>query len=105
MEFEVIRCPNELELSESLSEHKKVASTKVDVYRASGSDKDVGLSIEDRRFIEIMKNGIHKDSQGNWELPLPFHAHNVSLLNNKSLAVTLLNGLQKALEKPQMKKH
>ena len=89
----MIRCPSELELSESFSEHNEVASTKEHVYRATGSDNDVGLSIENRRFIEIMKNGIHKKPQGNWELPLPFHAHNVSMPNNKSLAVKRLNGL------------
>ena len=102
----MIRCPSELELSKRFGEHNEVASTKEDVYRATVNDNDVGLSFEDRRFIEIMKNGIHKNSQGNRKLPLPFHAHNVFMPNNKSLAVNRLNGLQKALKrKPQMEKH
>ena len=50
-----------------------------------------------------MENGIHKNSQGNWEMPLPFRAHNVSMPNNRSYAVKRLNGLLKTLKrKPQM---
>ena len=101
----MIRCPSKLELRESYYEHSEVALAKEDVYRATGSDNDVGLSIEDRRFMEIMENGIHKNSQGNWEMPLPFHTHNVSMPNNRSYAVKRLNGLLKTLKrKPQMEK-
>ena len=56
-----------------------------------------------RVFIDIMENGIHKNSQGNWEMPLPFRAHNVSMPNNRSYAVKRLNALLKTLKrKPQM---
>ena len=104
-EFEIIRCPNKLELRESYDEHGEVTSTKEDVYRTTGSDNDVGLSIEDRRFIEIMENGIHKNAQGNWEMPLPFRSHNVFMPNNRSYAVKRLNGLLQTLKrKPQMEK-
>ena len=47
MEFKVIRCPSKLELRESYYEHSKVTSAKEDVYRATGNDNGVGLSIED----------------------------------------------------------
>ncbi|XP_031549049.1 uncharacterized protein LOC116286634 [Actinia tenebrosa] len=40
-------------------------------------------SIEDKRFIDILTEGIHKTSNGNWETPLPFKTDEVILPNNK----------------------
>ena len=50
-----------------------------------------------------MNNGIHKNADGNWELPLPFGREEPCMLNNKTQAVNRLNGLNRTLEKkPQM---
>ena len=53
-----------------------------------------------------MENGNHKNAQGNWEMPLPFCSHNVSVPNNWSYAVKRLNGLLQTLKlKPQIEKN
>ena len=36
-------------------------------------DNKPGISTEDRKFLEIMENGMKKDENGSWEAPLPFH--------------------------------
>ena len=56
------------------------------------------LSIEDRRFINIMENGIRKNMQGNWEMPLPFPSHNRPMPNNRGYALKRLNSLLQTLK-------
>ena len=76
-----------------------------DVYSVTENDNDVGLSIEDRRFMEILEKGIHKNKLGNWEMPLPFCSQNVSMPNNRGYAVKHLNRLLRTFKrKPQMEK-
>ena len=67
--FEIVQCPNKLVLRESIEGYNKDTSPNGDVYGETGRDNDVTLSIEDRRFIDIMEN-----AQGNWEMPLPFRS-------------------------------
>ena len=50
-------------------------------------------SIEDKRFIEILKEGIHKNSSGNWEAPLPFRTDDFKLPNNKQQCLRRLLSL------------
>ena len=71
----------------------------------SQEDNDVSLSCEDRKFLDIMETGVHKNEQGNWEMPLPFRRKDPHLPNNRSQAVNRLNGLIHTLKrKPQMVK-
>ena len=56
------------------------------------------LSIEHRRFINIMENGICKNMQGNWEMPLPFRSHNRPMPNNRGYALKRLNSLLQTLK-------
>lgn len=44
------------------------------------------MSVEDRRFIEIMETGIHKNKFGNWEMPLPLRKTKVTFPNNLLLS-------------------
>lgn len=77
-EFEISCCPNKLELRGSYDKNSKVTLMKEDVYRVTSSDNDIGLSIEDQSFIEIM------------EMPLWFCSHNISIANNRSYAAKCL---------------
>ena len=75
------------------------------VNHETANDDVAGLSIDDRKFIEIMDKGIHKNEKGNWEMPLPFRSHNVSMPNNKHYAAKRLNGLLRTFKrKPKMEK-
>ena len=92
-EYEIVTCPNTMNFFESFTESSDAKDTAEDVYRVTQNDNDVGLSIEDRRFMEIMEKGIHKNKFGNWEMPLPFRSQNVSMPNNRGYAVKRLNEL------------
>ena len=56
--------------------------------------------------MDIMEHGIHKIDTGNWEMLLPFHSHNVFMPNNRTQAISRLNGLLRSFKrKPQMEGH
>ncbi|KAK3745741.1 hypothetical protein QZH41_006276 [Actinostola sp. cb2023] len=54
-------------------------------------------SMEDRRFREVLSNGLHKNADGNWEVPLPFKSDNVTLPNNKKYCLRRLLSLKRNL--------
>lgn len=64
-EYEIVTCPNTMNFFESFTESSDAKNTAEVVYRVTQNDNDVGLSIEDRRFIEIMEKGTHKNKFGN----------------------------------------
>ena len=82
--YEFLACPNQFTLKESFLEQKRDLT---DVFITSREDNDVSLSCEDHKFLEIMETGIHKNEQGNWEMPLSFHRKGPNLPNNRSQAV------------------
>ena len=61
-------------------------------------DNEVSLSQEDHQFLEITSHTAHKNSQGNWEMPLPFRKSDVNIPNNRSQAVNRLDGLLRSRE-------
>ena len=100
--YEFFPCPNQFTVKESFLEQKRDLT---DVFSTSGEDNDVGLSCKDRKFLDIMETGVHKNEQGNWEMPLPFRHKDRHLPNNRSQAVNSLNRLMHTLKrKPQMAK-
>ncbi|KAK3743580.1 hypothetical protein QZH41_001384 [Actinostola sp. cb2023] len=103
-EYDIIPCPNKIKLTDSLTQ-RYTESLKDDVFHTERSDNEVSLSCEDRKFLEIMEDGIHKNDSGNWEMPLPFRRQDVSMPNNRTQAEHRLNSLLKTLRrKPQMEK-
>lgn len=57
-----------------------------DVFIRTQEDDKVGLSIEDKLFLEKMKTDLSKNELGNWEAPLPFKEHRQRLPNNRPMA-------------------
>ena len=101
--YEFLPCPNQFKVKDSFLEKKKTLTD--DVFTTSREDNDVSLSCEDRKFLDIMETSVHKNEQGNWEMPLPFCRKNPHLPNNRTQAVNCLNGLIRTLKrKPQMAK-
>ena len=49
----------------------------------TSQDNKPGTSAEDRRFMEIMENGMTKVEDGNWEAPLPFRHEIRELLSSR----------------------
>ena len=102
-EYEIVRCPNTLNFQEDFTEACDAKFPGEGVYHETANDNVAGLSIDDRKFIEIIDKGIHK--KGNWEMPLPFCSHNVSMPNNGDYAAKHLNGLLRTFKrKPKMEK-
>ena len=94
-ENNVIPCPNQLKITDSLDVR--------DVFHTTPRDNEPSLSCDDRKFLKIMENGIHKNASGNWEMPLPFRHENTTMPNNRNQTVNRLNGLLRTLRrKPQM---
>ena len=101
--YKFLPCPNQFTVKESFLEQKRDLTDNV--FITSREDNDVSLSCEDRKFLDIMETGVHKNEQGNWEMPLPFRRKDLHLPNNRSQAVNRLNGLIRTLKrKPQMAK-
>ena len=53
------------------------------------------LSKDDRKFLNIVKDGIHRTDDGHYELPLPLRDEAISLPDNKEVALRRLNHLMK----------
>lgn len=69
------------------------------------NDNDVSLSVEDRKFLNLMEREIHKNENNNWEMPLPFRRQDINIPKNKPQALQRFKSLMKTLNrKPQMKK-
>ncbi|CAH3186031.1 unnamed protein product [Porites lobata] len=82
--YEFLPCPNQFTVKESFLEQKRDITDNV--FITSREDNDVSLSCEDRKFLDIMETGVHKNEQGNWEMPLPFLRKDPHLPNNRSQA-------------------
>lgn len=94
-------CPNRFVIKETFAR-----DIVRDVYHTSTEDNEVSLSQEDRRFLDTMDRTAHKNTQGNWEMPLPFRSNETSMPNNRSQAVHRLNGLLRSFKaKPQLELH
>lgn len=80
--------------------------TPADAIRILESDfKDAGedrktVSQEDILFLDKLKNGIKKNSQGHYEMPLPFKER-PNLPDNKQLAMVRLSHLKRKLSKDE----
>ena len=103
---ETVACANQFRGREAFSENHQSQYNGNDIFQTSDDDNEVSASWEDRRFMDIMKHGIHKNNCGNWEMPLPFRSHKVTMPNNRSQAVSRFNGLLRSFKKrPQLQEH
>ncbi|KAK3545643.1 hypothetical protein QTP70_008781 [Hemibagrus guttatus] len=76
------------------------------IFKRSKDDNKVGLSIEDRRFLDIMDREMFMDESNSWVAPLPFRTPRQRLPNNRDQALTRLSSLLRTLKKkPEMKSH
>ena len=74
------------------------------VFEKTKADDKVGLSVEDREFLELMDEQFHKDHSGNWCAPLPFKTLRKRLPNNKSLARHRAKSLDRSLRSDPVKR-
>jgi hypothetical protein len=79
---EFTQCPNKFVLKEEFQGPETVQ----DIFHTTAYDNEPTLSVDDRRFLQIMAKGIHKNELGNWEMPLPFQSPDVCLPDNRGQA-------------------
>ncbi|XP_068669879.1 uncharacterized protein [Montipora foliosa] len=65
-----------------------------DFQEATGKRSSPTLSVEDHKFLDILGTGIHKRSDGHYEMPLPLRHEDVRLPNNRSQAPRRLSLLK-----------
>ena len=70
-----------------------------DVYHTTPEGNDVALSREDRQFLKIVEEGLHKNALGDWEMPLPFRTEDVVMSNNREQALNRFNGLLRTFKR------
>ena len=77
-------CPNIFNLKETVSRRSEIGSS---VFQRSDDDDKVGLSMEDRDFLDIMSSNFERDPDGRWKAPLPFRYPRPRLPNNRHVAL------------------
>ena len=98
---EFIPCPNKFEVKECYEETENFN----DVFQTTDRDNEPSMSIEDQRFVKVMQSEIHKNENGNWEMPLPLRNADVSFPNNRDQASSRMNSLLRTSKrKPQMER-
>jgi len=69
-------------------------------------DNKPGMSMEDRKFIDIMKHSLTRSKLGHWEAPLPLLEETKALPDNRKDALRRLKSTRWTLDKnPLIKKH
>ncbi|KAJ8349415.1 hypothetical protein SKAU_G00245450 [Synaphobranchus kaupii] len=76
------------------------------IFERTKDDDKVGLSIEDRLFLELMDKEMFMDNTNSWVAPLPFRSPRRRLPNNREQALSRLTTLRRTLErKPELNSH
>lgn len=74
-----------------------------DVFNKTPYDENVGLSIEDKDFLDIMDSNFERDQNRQWTAPLPFHTNRQPLPSNRSLAEKRARSFDYSLAKDEKK--
>ncbi len=75
-----------------------------DVFTLTAEDNKPGLSVEDKRFVEIMEQNMIKNESGNWTSPLPFRNPVETLPNSRDAALKRLKSTCRTLNRKPLKK-
>lgn len=92
-------CPNGMRIRES-----GISSLESNLFVRTTADEEVGLSVEDREFMQVMNKEFRRDSSGNWIAPLPFKPTRQRLPNNREQALHRARILDTSLKKNPLKK-
>ena len=76
------------------------------VFVRTENDDKPGMSVEDRKFVDIMERNLEKNDAGNWTAPLPFRREVITLPESRGEAYKRLKSTRKTLDRnPIMKQH
>ena len=97
-------CPIKRETKEHLNCVKDPTGLQADVFARTVDDDEVGTSIEDREFLEMMDKEFAKDEDGRWTAPLPFRQGRPRLPNNRPVALRRAKMLSANLQRDPAKR-
>lgn len=84
----------------------KPFSEETDIFLRTREDDKLGLSVEDRVFLDIMDKDFVKDEDGYWVAPLPLRSPLEQLPNNRVVALKCASILDSSLKRnPNKKEH
>lgn len=86
-------CENRIHVSE------KWETKGSSVFTRNKDHNKVGLSIEDKQFIQVKEKSLHKNADGDWVAPLPFREERPPLPNNRLQTLNRAKKLQASLSK------
>lgn len=76
------------------------------VFQRTHHDDKLGMSMEDKLFLDLMDREVYMDEANCWVAPLPFRPNRPRLPNNRQHAINRLMSLRRMLEKKHtMKEH
>nr|XP_034311144.1 uncharacterized protein LOC117684166 [Crassostrea gigas] len=82
----------------------KTKVTKLNIFETTSDDNKPGLSIEDRKFLNIMDKEFHMNSEGKWTAPLPFRSPREPIPDNYQMALRRAKSLDASLHHNEVKK-
>ena len=110
-----VKCETTLDGTPSATNRKKGQfinerfedSLGTNVFVRTRDDNKPGTSIEDRKFLKIMDEGMVKDQEsGSWAAPLPLREETQHLPDNRENALKRMKSTRRLLDKkPTMKEH
>ncbi|XP_077369860.1 uncharacterized protein LOC144014155 [Festucalex cinctus] len=99
-------CPKHLKVKEMFCNTFDDGGLGNSIFEKTKDDDKVGLSIEDRLFLELMNKEMFMDNTNSWVAPLPFRFPRPRLPDNREQALSRLASLQRTrAKKPEMKSH
>ena len=66
-------------------------------------DNKIGTSVEDREFLDIMRNDFTRTDTGNWQAPLPFQPNRQPLPDNRAYTLRRAMNLHNSLMRDSTK--
>ena len=77
-----------------------------DIFKVTKDDDKAALSVEDKKFLDVMNTEFQKDQSGHWVAPLPFRPNVVVTSNNRDFVWHRTLSLHRSLStKPEKRKH
>ena len=102
--FDPCTYSRQVKVSQSDDVYDERDDLRVDIFQRTKDDNKIGLSVEDRAFVQLMDREFHKDSTGHWSAPLPFRTPKPKMPNNRDQALKQAKSLDRFLRTNPLKK-
>ena len=102
-------CRNYLQIKEQISTTTSVVSARDcrgdNVFRKTPNDDQVGLSVEDRKFVKLMNNSFRNDEDGFWTALCLSNKYQITYLTTRHKHTTVLKFYRPAFKRILGKKN